>query len=98
MPRDELIEAIVMIAIIIAFWPMLLLEAIPPRVRYLFYGVAGVLVVIIFIRRLGRIRAGLKYSRKMRDLQEQIKTGGQPMPFMPPDDSDNDQTTKRTSP
>ena len=90
MSREELIEALIMIGIIVAFWPMLLLEAIPPHVRYLFYGVAGVLVVIIFIRRLGRIRAGLKYSRNMRDLQEQIKTGGQPTPLIPPDESDDD--------
>ena len=89
MSREELIEAIIMIGIIVAFWPMLLLEAIPPRIRYVFYGVAGVLVLIIFIRRLGRIRAGLKYSRQMRDLQEQAQTGDRPMPFMPPDDSDS---------
>ncbi len=90
MSREELIEAIIMIGIIVAFWPMLLLEAIPLHVRYLFYGVAGVLVVIIFIRRLARVRAGLKYSRQMRDLQEQPQTGGQPMPFMSPDESDTE--------
>ena len=91
MSRDELIEALVMIGIIIAFWPMLLLGAIPPTARYLFYGMAGVLVLIIFIRRLARVRAGLRYSRKMRDLQEQIKTGGQPMPLIPPEDSDTEE-------
>ncbi len=90
MPRDELIEAIVMIAIIVSFWPMLLLGAIPPTARYVFYGMAGVLVLIIFIRRLGRIRAGLRYSRNMRDLQEQIKTGGQPTPLIPPEESDTE--------
>ncbi len=90
MSREELIEALIMIGIIVAFWPMLLLEAIPPRIRYLFYGVAGVVVLIIFIRRLGRIRAGLKYSRQMRDFQDQAQTGGQPMPFIPPDDSDTE--------
>ena len=89
MPRDELIEAIVMIAILVAFWPVMLCAWIPPTARYLFYGMAGVLVLIIFLRRLGRIRAGLKYSRNMRDLQEQIKTGGQPTPLIPPDESDN---------
>ena len=34
------------------------------------------------------VRAGLRYSRKMRDLQEQMKTGGQPTPLMPPEESD----------
>ncbi len=90
MSREELIEAIIMIGIIVAFWPMLLLEAIPTGVRHLFYAMAGVVVVIIFIRRLGRIRAGLKYSREMRDFQEQAKTGGQPTPLIPPDESDNE--------
>ncbi len=90
MSREELIEAIIMIGIIVAFWPMLLLAAIPPGIRHLFYAMAGVVVVIIFIRRLGRVRAGLKYSRQMRDLQEQAKTGGQPMPFLPPEESDNE--------
>jgi len=32
--------------------------------------------------------AGLKYSRTMRDLRDQTQSGGRPMPFMPPDESD----------
>ena len=90
MSRDELIEAIIMIAIIVGFWPVLFCAGIPPNVQYLYYAMSATLVFIIFLRRLARIRAGLKYSRTMRDLQEQAKTGGQPMPFIPPDDSDTE--------
>jgi len=87
MSRDELIEGIIMILIIIGFWPVAFLGWFPEGYKYAYYGVSGVLVILIFIRRLARVRAGLKYSRQMRDLREEAQSGGQPMPFMPPDDS-----------
>ena len=87
MSRDELIEGIVMIAIIIGFWPVAFLGWFPDIYKYAYYGISGVLVILIFIRRLARIRAGLKYSRKMRDLRDQAQSGDRPMPLLPPDDS-----------
>ena len=87
MSRAELIEAIIMIAIIIGFWPVVFLGWFPDLYKYVYYGVSGVLVILIFIRRLARVRAGLKYSRQMRDLRDQAQSSARPMPFMPPDES-----------
>ncbi len=87
MSRDELIEGIIMLLIIIGFWPVAFLGWFPDFYKYVYYGISGVLVILIFIRRLARVHAGLKYSRKMRDLQEEAQSGGRPMPFLPPEDS-----------
>lgn len=87
MSREELIEGIIMLLIIIGFWPVAFLGWFPDLYKYVYYGISGVLVILIFIRRIARVHAGLKYSRKMHDLQEEAKSGGRPMPFMPPDDS-----------
>ncbi len=90
MRRDELIEGIIMLVIIIGFWPVAFLGWFPDFYKYVYYGISGVLVILIFIRRLARIRAGLKYSRTMRDLQEEAQAGAEAMPFMPPDESDEE--------
>ncbi len=90
MSRDELIEGIIMLLIIIGFWPVVFLGWFPDLYKYVYYGISGVLVILIFIRRVARVRAGLKYSRTMRDLREQAQSGARPMPFMPPDDSDEE--------
>ncbi len=87
MSRDELIEGIIMLLIIIGFWPVVFLGWFPDAYKYGYYGISGALVFLIFIRRLARVRAGLKYSRKMRDLQEEAQSGGRPMPFLPRDES-----------
>ena len=89
MSRAELIEAIIMIAIIIGFWPVVFLGWFPDAYKYAYYGISGVIVLLIFILRLGRMRAGLKYSRQMRDLQDEAQSGGRPMPFIPPEESDS---------
>ena len=88
MSRDELIEGIIMILIIIGFWPVAFLGWFPDFHKYVYYGISGVLVILIFIRRLARVRAGLKYSRQMRDLRHQAQSGDRPMPFTPPEESD----------
>lgn len=90
MSRDELIEGIIMILIIIGFWPVVFLGWFPDAYKYAYYGICGVLVILIFMRRLARVRAGLKYSRTMRDLRDQAQSGARPMPFMPPDESDTE--------
>ena len=90
MSRDELIEGIIMILIIIGFWPVVFLGWFPDPYKYAYYGISGVIVLLIFILRLGRVRAGLKYSRTMRDLRDQAQSGGRPMPFMPPGESDEE--------
>ena len=87
MSRDELIEGIIMLLIIVGFWPVVFLGWFPDLYKYVYYGITGVLVILIFIRRLARVHAGLKYSRKMRDLRDQAQSGARPMPFLPPDDS-----------
>ncbi len=88
MSRDELVESIIMLLIIIGFWPTVFLGWFPDIYKYVYYGISGVLVILIFIRRLARIRAGLKYSRQMRNLREEAQSGARPMPFTPPDESD----------
>ncbi len=90
MSRDELIEGIIMLLIIIGFWPVVFLGWFPDLYKYAYYGISGVLVILIFIRRLARVRAGLKYSHKMRDLQEEAQSSDSPMPFLPPDESDSE--------
>jgi len=61
MERDELIEWIVIIACIVLWWPLIFGFRPPWYLPALCIGETAALLVIFF-RRLARVRAGLKYS------------------------------------
>ncbi len=66
MPRAELIEWIVMLAIIVAWWPMVFLGWGPVYYRFPLYVASLIALAIIFIRRLRRTREGLAESERMK--------------------------------
>ena len=66
MPRTELIEWIVMLAIIVAVWPIVFLGWGPAYYKYPLYAVSFIALAIIFIRRLRRTRDGLAESERMK--------------------------------
>jgi len=47
MSRDELIEGIIMLLIIIGFWPVAFLGWFPDFYKYAYYGISGALVILI---------------------------------------------------
>ena len=66
MAPGELGEWIVMIGIIVAWWPILFLGWAPPYYRFPLYAISVVALVIIFLRRLRRTREGLEESERMK--------------------------------
>ncbi len=66
MPRAELIEWAVMLAIIVGWWPMVFLGWGPAYYKYPLYAVSFIALGIIFIRRLRRVHTGLKESERMK--------------------------------
>ncbi len=66
MPRAELIEWAVMLAIIVGWWPMVFLGWGPAYYKYPLYAVAFIALAIIFARRLRRTREGLAESERMK--------------------------------
>jgi hypothetical protein len=77
MDRAELIEWAAMILVIVAWWPLLFLgwDALPYRFS-LYLGSFAILVVIL-VRRVHRMREGLKYSRHMIEEQEKFRESTQ---------------------
>jgi hypothetical protein len=63
MQRSELIEWIIIILCIVLWWP-LLFGFHPVWYRLFLYVGESVALLIIFFRRLARVRAGLKYSEE----------------------------------
>ena len=66
MAPGELGEWLVMIGIVLAWWPILFFHWAPPYYRFPLYAVALVALIVIFIRRLRRTREGLEESERMR--------------------------------
>ncbi len=66
MARGELIEWIVMLAIIVAVWPIVFFGWAPPYYRFPLYAISLIALVIIFLRRLRRTREGLEESERMK--------------------------------
>jgi hypothetical protein len=77
MEPAELIEGLAMIAVIIAWWPYLFLQWNGPVYSVCLYVGSFVILVAILLRRLKRMREGLKYSRHMMDQQEEFRKATQ---------------------
>ncbi len=77
MSTAEIIEGVAMIGVIVAWWPYLFLGWDAPAYRACLYLGSLVILVAILLRRLARMREGLKYSRHMMDEQEAFRKATQ---------------------
>jgi hypothetical protein len=65
MSRRELIEWIVMLVIVVAWWPRIFMGYDPLWYHILIYYVSPVVLVVIFINRYRNMQAGFQYSEDM---------------------------------
>ena len=68
MERAELGEWIAMILVILAWWPRLF-GWFPLPYRVFVYALSAAVVTIVFVRRLRRVREGLRYSQEILESQ-----------------------------
>lgn len=93
MSRAELIEWLVMILVIVLWWPLVFTEWGPQYYRYPLYVFSAVSLVTILVRRVARMQEGFAVSEKMMRAKiaaEEAARGGKP-PLderQPPDVSD----------
>ncbi len=66
--RDELWEWLGLIAAVLVWWPALF-DWFPLWYRILVYLFCGAVIVVVGVRRVGRVREGLKYSQEIMDVQ-----------------------------
>ncbi|MBD3293107.1 MAG: hypothetical protein GF393_09295 [Armatimonadia bacterium] len=71
MRRDELIEQIIMIAVLVGFLYHIFTGYDPRWFHVLLYYVSPVALAVIFVRRYRRMQEGFEYSRKIVDAQHQ---------------------------
>ncbi len=102
MSRRELIEWVVMLLMIVAWWPRIFLGYDPLWYHILVYYVSPVILVLITVRRIRANQEGFRYSeRMMQGLEkpdvsgsEAGESGPQPprpqLPFAPPSRNDDD--------
>jgi uncharacterized protein (DUF983 family) len=75
MDRTELIEWIIIIVSILAWWPYILIRGgmvawgYPLWYHVLIHYVVPLILVLIFVRRYRRMKAGLDYSQQVVDTQ-----------------------------
>jgi hypothetical protein len=62
MHRSELIEWIISIACILLWWPRIFSGYDPVWYHLVIYYLVPLTLLVIFFRRYGRMKAGLKYS------------------------------------
>jgi hypothetical protein len=77
MSTAEIIEGLAMIGVIVAWWPYLFLGWNGTAYSVCLYAGSFVILVGILLRRLKRMREGLKYSRHMMDQQEEFRKATQ---------------------
>lgn len=70
MHRSELIEWIIIIAGIVAWWPRIFWGYDPGWYHALIYYIFPLALIVIFFRRFARVRAGLKYSEDVAKTQQ----------------------------
>lgn len=71
MHKDELVEQIVMIAILAGFLVHIFTGFSPEWLRIALYYVSPVALLVIFYRRYKRMQEGFEFSRKIVDAQHQ---------------------------
>ncbi len=95
MPRDELLEWIALIVVIVAWWPGALFGWFPLWYKLTVYIFSLGVVGVILVRRVRKVRENLRYSREIMEAQRRAQPrpplegppGGQPPP---PDSEDED--------
>ncbi|MGI5817970.1 MAG: hypothetical protein ACOX9R_07710 [Armatimonadota bacterium] len=71
MRRDELVEQIFMIAVLVGFLVHIFTGYDPPWFHALLYYVSPIGLAVIFVRRYRRMQQGFEISRKIVDAQHQ---------------------------
>ena len=69
MRTDELVEQMIMIAILVGFLVHIFTGYHPEWLRILLYYVSPLVLLVIFYRRYKRMQEGFEYSRKVVDAQ-----------------------------
>jgi len=82
MERKELVEWIVILAIIVAWWPHVFLHFDQLWYHVLIYYVSPLALVYIFVRRLRRMQEGFEYSQKVVDARHKA-TGANVLGYPP---------------
>ena len=80
MERNELIEWIIIILCVIAWWPLIFMGYNPLWYHLLLYYVTPLVLIGITVRRYRRMKAGLAYSEQVA----KSPLPGQPAPLEPP--------------
>lgn len=96
MERRELIEWIVIIAIIVAWWPRIFLGFDPPWYHALIYYVSPLVLIIIFVGRLRKMQEGLAYSQKVMDERHRA-SGANVLGYPPVPTGGRQQPTEETA-
>lgn len=92
MSRAETLEAVAMLAIIMAWWPAIFLRWDAFWYRVPLYVLSLTAVVVIFVRRIRRLHEALSYSRRLIEQQQQLKGGPlPPLTIQPPSASKGEQ-------
>jgi len=85
MSRAEMLEAVAMLIIIMAWWPAIFLRWDALWYRLPLYIVSLVTVGVIFVRRMRRLHEALSYSRRLIEQQQQLRGGPlPPLTLRPP--------------
>jgi hypothetical protein len=94
--RGELVEALVIIIVIIAWWPLIFLNFHAIVYRVALYVGSFVALGIILYRRWHRLDEGFRHSQKIVDQQHLLRYGPRPPLTLhgPPDESEEDREKK----
>jgi hypothetical protein len=84
MSAGELVEGLVMIAVIVAWWPLIFLGWQAPAYRLALYLGSAILLAIILVRRVLRLEQGFRESGQKVDEQYRERYGPRPPLILPP--------------
>jgi len=103
MSRRELVEWILILLIIVAWWPRVFLGYDPLWYHILIYYLTPVVLILIFVRRFRAMQKGFEYSERMMKAQrptqpldsdlsdaEHNSPPSSSIPFMAPPEEDDD--------
>ncbi len=78
MSRGELAEWLLMIGVIVSWWPLIFLGWSPLAYRVGLYGGSAIILGVILVRRILRVHEGLMYSRRIIQQQHALRFGTRP--------------------
>ena len=70
MEREEWLEWIALIVVILLFWPFIFWGWFPLPYQIFVYAFSAVVLTVTLYRRIKRVREGLNYSREITDAQQ----------------------------